>query len=57
MPDDDWALGQVTAESENDAYAQVSDSGISSGTLIGTVLIMNLGLLEDTTPPESGVPS
>jgi hypothetical protein len=38
----------VTAEDENDAYSQISDSGISSGALIGTVLVMNLDPLENT---------
>jgi hypothetical protein len=38
----------VTAEDENDAYSQISDSGISSGALIGTVLILSLDPLERT---------
>lgn len=38
----------VTAEDETDAYSQVSDSGIASGSLIGTVLVLSLDSLERT---------
>ncbi len=37
----------VTAENVNDAYAQISDSGLSSGALIGTVVVMSLDPLDD----------
>lgn len=36
----------VTAEDEADAYTQISDSGISSGALIGTVLVESLDDVE-----------
>lgn len=38
----------ITAEDENDAYSQISDSGISSGALIGTCLVLSLDNVEET---------
>jgi hypothetical protein len=44
----DFAVNMmVTSESAADAYAQISDSGISSGALIGTVLVMSLDPLDE----------
>ena len=40
----------VTARDKNDAYSQISDSGISSGALIGTVLVLGLDVLVDEGP-------
>lgn len=37
----------VTAEDDNDAYTQISDSGLASGAVIGTVQVLSLGTLEE----------
>lgn len=37
----------VTAENESDAYSQVSDSGLSSGALVGTVMVLTLDPLDE----------
>lgn len=37
----------VTAEDETDAYTQISDSGIASDALIGTVLVLSLDNVEE----------
>lgn len=39
----------VTAADENDAYAQISDSGISADALVGTVLVLSLDPLREET--------
>lgn len=44
----DFAVNMmVTAENASDAYGQISDSGLSSGALIGTVLVMSLDPLDE----------
>ena len=44
----------VTAEDEHDAYSQISDAGLSSGAMIGTLLVISVDTLDDGVEARRG---